>query len=228
MRRLEIAEPVTLVGAGPVPAPLLARALALAPVPVAADGGGDVALPGGRQFRAVIGDMDSLRDAEGLRDRGVALHAIAEQESTDLEKCLYTVEAPLFVGLGFLGGRVDHSLAALNVLVRYARVPVVLAGAEDLCFVCPPEFALEVTVGVRVSLFPMGLVTGRLSEGLRWPVAGLAMAPDARVGTSNEALGGRLRLGFDAARMVVILPVALLEDVVGVLGRDGGPGICPT
>lgn len=222
MIRLRVSRPVTLVGAGPVAAAQLAAALALAPEAVAADGGGDVALPGGRQFAAVIGDMDSLRDAEGLRARGVALHAISEQESTDLEKCLYSVEAPLFLGLGFLGGRVDHTLAAMNVLVRYARMPVVLLGAEDLCFVCPRDLVLEVAAGTRVSLFPMGPVTGVASEGLRWPVAGLAMAPDARSGTSNVATGGRLRLGFDAARMLVILPAGLVGEVAAALRRDAG------
>lgn len=209
--------PVTLVGGGPVPPGALARALRLAPVAIAADGGGDVALPGGRTFRAVIGDMDSLRDPEALRARGAMLHRIAEQESTDLEKCLYSVEAPMFLGLGFLGGRMDHTLAAMNVLVRYAATPVVLIGARDLCFVCPPQLALDLAAGTRVSLFAMGRATGLLSEGLRWPVDGLMLAPDGRAGTSNAALGGRLRLGFDAARVIVILPADLLEEAVAAL-----------
>ena len=69
------AGPVTLVGAGPVDPARLAEALALAPEAVAADGGGDVVLPGGRDFAAVIGDMDSLGSAAALRARGVPVHA---------------------------------------------------------------------------------------------------------------------------------------------------------
>lgn len=213
------AGPVTLVGGGPVTPRELAEALALAPEAVAADGGADMALPDGHAFRAVIGDIDSLRDPAGLRARGVPVHEIAEQDSTDLEKCLYSVQAPLFLGLGFLGGRIDHHLAAMNALVTYRHKPVVLIGGEDLCLLCPQDFALDVPAGTRVSLFPMGPVTGLVSEGLRWPVAGLAMAPDGRIGTSNVALGGTLRLGFDAARMLVILPIALLGAVATRLGR---------
>ena len=41
---------MTLVGGGPVAPRQLEAALALAPEAVAADGGGDVALPGGRAF----------------------------------------------------------------------------------------------------------------------------------------------------------------------------------
>ena len=207
------AEPVTLVGAGPIDPRHLEAALAIAPVAVAADGGGDLALPGGRRFRAVIGDMDSLADPERLRAAGVPIHPIPEQETTDLEKCLYSVEAPLFVGLGFLGGRIDHHLAAMNALVKFARVPVVLVGGEDLCFLCPPELAIDLAAGTRVSLFPMGPVRGR-SEGLLWPIDGLAFDPTGRIGTSNAATGGVVRIEFDAPRMLVILPVDLLEPVV--------------
>jgi thiamine pyrophosphokinase len=204
---------VTLVGAGPIDPRHLEAALAIAPVAVAADGGGDLALPGGRRFRAVIGDMDSLADPERLRAAGVPVHPIPEQETTDLEKCLYSVEAPLFVGLGFLGGRIDHHLAAMNALVKFASVPVVLIGGEDLCFLCPPEFAIDLAAGTRVSLFPMGPVRGR-SEGLLWPIDGLAFDPTGRIGTSNAATGGVVRIEFDAPRMLVILPVDLLEPVV--------------
>ncbi len=208
------AGPVTLVGGGPVAPGQLAAALELAPEAVAADGGGDVPLPGGASFRAVIGDMDSLRDPAALRRAGVPLHSVIEQDSTDLEKCLYSVEAPLFIGLGFLGGRIDHHLAAMNALAKYPDTPVVLIGGGDLCFLCPAALELDLAAGTRVSLFPMGPVEGLVSEGLRWPVARLAFAPDGRIGTSNAALGGRVRLGFDAPRMLVILPAALLRQVV--------------
>lgn len=208
------AGPVTLVGGGPVEPGQLARALALAPEAVAADGGADVSLPGGRDFAAVIGDMDSVRSADALRARGVPLHPIADQDTTDLEKCLAGVAAPLLIGLGFLGGRIDHHLAAMNALVRHAGRPVVLIGGEDLCFACPTEFALDLAEGTRVSLFPMTEVRGTVSEGLRWPVTGLAMGPADRIGTSNVATGGRLRLAFDAPGMLVILPESLLAPVV--------------
>jgi thiamine pyrophosphokinase len=211
------AQPVTLIGGGPVGAEALAAALAIAPDVVAADGGADVALPPGYVLRAVIGDMDSLRDPDGLRARGVALHRIAEQDSTDLEKCLRLVAAPLMVGLGFLGGRLDHELAALNAVVRHPDPPVILLGAVDLCFRCPEAFAIDLPAGTRLSLFPMAALAGTVSEGLRWSVEGLEMAPAAQVGTSNETTGGGVRLGFDPARMLVILPAEHLPQVAAVL-----------
>jgi thiamine pyrophosphokinase len=214
--------PVTLIGAGPVSPGALAAALAIAPEAVAADGGADMALPAGHVLRMVIGDMDSVRDPEGLRARGVPLHRIAEQDSTDLEKCLRAVAAPLFVGLGFLGGRLDHELAAVNAVVRYPDPPVILLGAADLCFRCPETLAIDLPVGTRLSLFPMAPLTGTVSEGLRWSVKGLDMAPEARIGTSNVTTGERVRLGFEPARMLVILPAEHLPQVAAALR---GPGV---
>jgi thiamine pyrophosphokinase len=207
------AGPVTLVGAGPVPPRQLAAALALAPEAIAADGGGAVALPDGHRFRAAIGDMDSLEVAAALRAAGTAVHAIGEQETTDLEKCLYSVEAPLFLGVGFLGGRLDHELAAMNALVKHAHRAVVLVGEADVCFLCPPELVLNLPAGTRMSFFPLAPVRGRISEGLRWPVTGLAFSPEGRIGTSNAALGGPVRVGFDAPRVIAVLPEAHLGQV---------------
>jgi len=211
---------VTLVGAGPVEAGDIAAALALAPVAVAADGGADRALPDGACFAAVIGDMDSLRRAAALAAQGVPVHAVGEQDSTDLEKCLYSVEAPLFVGVGFLGGRIDHHMAAMGALVRYAAKPVLLVGREDICFACPPRLELDLPAGSRVSLYPVLPVRGRLSEGLRWSVDGLDLAPDGRLGTSNVATGGRVRVGFDRPGAVVILPRIHLGAAAGALSRS--------
>jgi thiamine pyrophosphokinase len=216
------AEPVALVGGGPVDAAALEAVLALAPEAVAADGGGDVALPGGRRFGAVIGDMDSLSGADRLRAEGVPVHHLPEQETTDLEKCLYSVAAPLLLGVGFLGGRADHHLAAMNALVKYAHRAVVLVGAEDVCFLCPPVLALDLPARTRVSLFPMAPARGVVSEGLRWSVEGLALSPGGRTGISNEALGGRLRVGFDARVVLAILPIGLLPDVAGLLASEPG------
>lgn len=208
---------MTLVGGAPVAAGTLAAALALAPEAVAADGGGDVVLPPGHRFRAVIGDMDSLAGAERLRAAGTDLFPIAEQDSTDLEKCLRSIDAPLVIGVGFLGGRIDHTLAAANALVRHAAVTALLLGEEDVCFLCPPRLALDLPAETRVSFFPMAPVRGLVSEGLAWSVEGLELRPDGAIGTSNRTTGGPVRVGFDAPRVLVLLPADCLPAAVAAL-----------
>lgn len=200
---------------------MLARALALAPEAYAADGGGGVALPPGYRLRAVIGDLDSLQNREALEATGVPVHWIAEQDSTDLDKCLCSIAAPLYLGVGFLAGRVDHELAALNALAKAAENPLVLIGRDDVCLRCPDAgLELDLPEGERVSLFPMGPARGTHCDGLRWSVTGLDFAPWGRIGTSNIALGGRVRLRFDGGPMMLILPARHLEAVTRVFRSD--------
>ena len=209
--------PVTLVGGGPVDAARLGEALGLAPTAVAADGGADMALPAPHRFRAVVGDMDSLRDRASLEAAGVEVHEVAEQDSTDLEKCLYSMVAPLFIGLGFLGGRLDHTLAAISALRARPDTPTVLMGEADLCFLCPARLEIDLPAGARVSLYPLAPVRGVTGEGLRWSIAGLEMAPGGRIGTSNAAAGGPVRIAFDAREVLVILPADQLGAAVAAL-----------
>ncbi len=211
---LDVAQGVTLIGGGALTAADLHEALALAPVVMAADGGADQALVRGIMPDAVVGDFDSLSDAARRRIAPDRLHHVAEQNSTDFAKCLMRLRAPFVLAVGFSGQRLDHTLAALHVMVRYPRPPVILLAAEDITFLAPPDLRLALPAGARVSLFPMGPVHG-ISTGLRWPIDGIAFAPDRRVGTSNEALGP-VTLALDGP-MLVMLPREFLGLALAAL-----------
>jgi thiamine pyrophosphokinase len=198
---------VTLIAGGPVLARDLRRALCLAPILVAADGGADRALALGVRPAAVIGDMDSITSATRTSLQDV-FHRVAEQDSTDFDKALRHIEAPFVLALGCLGGRVDHELATLSVLVRRHKTRCFLIGREDVIFAAPPVLDIAMQAGDRFSLFPLAQVTGR-STGLKWPIAGIAFAPNGRGGTSNEATGP-VHMEIDAPGMLVIVPRARL------------------
>lgn len=203
---------ITLVGGGAVDPRQLAAALALAPAVAAADSGGDTALALGASPLAVIGDLDSL--SADARDRLAGrVHRIAEQDTTDFEKCLLRLAAPFIIGVGFGGPRVDHALAAFTTLVRRVGPPALLLSGDDVVLSCPPQVDADLPPGTRVSLFPMGRATAH-GNGLRWPTDGIVLAPDGRVGTSNE-ITGPLRLSVDGP-MLLILPAEHLARAVAI------------
>jgi thiamine pyrophosphokinase len=191
-------------------------ALRRAPVLVAADGGADRALAAGHMPVAVIGDFDSLSARARDLVPAARQHPIAEQDTTDFDKALRSVAAPFVLALGFSGARIDHGLAAFNTLLRHPQRPCIVLGATDAVFLCPPRLTLRLPPGDRLSLFPMGPVSGE-SEGLRWPIAGLRFSPDGQVGTSNEVSAPRVTLAFDAPRMLAILPRGRLDAVLSAL-----------
>ena len=128
------------------------------------------------------------------------------------------ISAPFILAAGFTGARLDHGLAAFHALVRHPGQRCILLGGQDICFLAPKILVLDVPKATRLSLFPLGPVAGR-STGLRWPINGLAFAPDRLIGTSNETIGP-VRLSFDAPVMLVILPIDCLRAALAALMRD--------
>lgn len=218
-------DPVTLLGGGDATQEDLALALTLAPTCVAADSGAHLAVSAGIDLAAVIGDMDSISQAARTAIPPARLHHIAEQDSTDFDKALRNISAPVIVAVGFAGGRIDHELAALHTLLVRCDQSVVLLCKEDIVFLCPPVFALPMPAGTRVSLFPLVPVRGQ-SQGLAWPIDGIDFAPGRQSGTSNRATGD-LRLGMDSAGMLCILPRDFIQRVVSVLSDVPGHGHWP-
>jgi thiamine pyrophosphokinase len=207
---------VTVVGGGPVSRRDLGFALLRAPVVVAADGGADRVLAAGLMPRAVIGDFDSISDAAMAAIPADRLFRIAEQESTDFDKVLRSVDAPFVLALGVTGARVDHGLAVLNTLVRQKGGPCLVISTQDVIFHAPRHVNLTLKVGDRLSLFPMGSVTGT-SRGLHWPIAGLQFATGGQSGTSNRVSEAEVQLRFDGPGMLVILPRTRLDAAISAL-----------
>ena len=206
---------VTLAGGGGFSLKLLEMARAMAPRLVAADGGADRLLRLGAEPEAVIGDFDSITAQARQRLQG-RLYPIAEQSTTDFDKALRSIAAPFVIGIGFSGARLDHGLAVLNGLVAHPGQRCFILGARDVVFLAPLELSLRLPVGSRLSLFPMGAVTGT-STGLRWPLQGIGFAPDGMISTSNQ-VSGPVHLTFSAARMLVILPRTAMAAALDGLG----------
>ena len=207
---------VTVVGGGPLTRRDLAFAMARAPVVVAADGGADRVLAAGVMPVAVFGDFDSISDAAKAAIAAERLFRIEEQETTDFDKALRSVDAPFVLALGVTGARLDHGLAVLNALVRHRGPPCMVIGAQDVVFHVPEAVELHLVVGDRLSLFPMGPVSGT-SRGLHWPIEGLQFAPGGRIGTSNEVSESKVALQFDQPGMLVMVPRARLDRVISAL-----------
>jgi len=201
---MKFRSPVLLVGAAPVSESLLELVKGEFRHVVAADGGVQAIARFGLEPDAIIGDMDSTPPEYRQKYQSV-LHSIAEQDSTDFEKCLSRIKAPLLIGIGFLGGRLDHELAALNALVKSPQA-LLLVGEADLVFRLPESLDLSLPPGTRISFFPMGEVRGIRSEGLEWPLEGLLLSPARNISISNRSTARRISLRNPGQPLLCILP----------------------
>jgi len=209
--------PVTLIGAGEACHNVITECLIHAKNVVAADGGARIALSAGVIPDAVIGDFDSISAADMAQIPADRLFRIPEQDSTDFDKCLARIKAPLILAAGFLGARSDHALAAFNTLVR-AQAMVILVGPHDVALHLRGgrRYCFNLVDGARVSLFPMMPVCGT-SNGLAWPIDGIQFAPGGRIGTSNRA-DGPVEIAMDGDGMIALFDFSDLRRVLTALG----------
>jgi thiamine pyrophosphokinase len=182
---------------------------------IGANGGAARALAWGRVPDLVIGDMDSLPDADrtALEAYGCrfVVHPRAKDE-TDLELALaYAARqgAREIIVLGALGGRLDHLLANVLLLARpeLAGVSVRIAdnGGEAQLIRNGEAVSLEGEPGDLVSLLPLGGdAQGVTTKGLAWPLRGETLRFALTRGVSNEMTGAAARVEVDRGYLLVV------------------------
>ena len=184
---------VIVVGQGEVNDALLKQMAPHYPL-VALDGGVQKILSLGLEADVIIGDMDSCPNdlKAGLSDKIIAL---SEQDSNDLEKALYTIEAPLFIGFGLFGGRFDQVMANLHGLVKYrpSKMLIMISPYEILCCV-KGAVKIGLPTDIDCSILPIQPIRFAHSSGLRWPIDGLRLAIGECVSSSNHCEATELSL----------------------------------
>jgi thiamine pyrophosphokinase len=217
--RLKFNSPILLFGASPIDLSTLKLLQKYKSWPVlAADGGVTAAINAGLLPQIVIGDMDSATDLDQL-PVSVRQIKLTEQDDTDFEKCLKLIDAPLIVGFGFLNGRFDHSLAALDALARLRHDrPVLLAGEFDVVLRLKGDVTMLLDRGSRVSVWPLGYQHFIRSVGLDWPLDNLTMQVGQRTGASNRTNANTISINAGKGDgYVIIAPLVAFDSMVNAV-----------
>ena len=193
--QLLFTSPILLFGAAPIAGSLISCLDRCQNWPVvAADGGLGTALSCGLRPQAVIGDMDSANDLDQMPD-DIRQIKLSGQDDTDFEKSLDLISAPLIIGIGFLDGRFDHSLATLDALARLPHDrPVLLVGGDDVLLCLRGDFEIILPLASRFSVWPLGVQHFLHSQGLEWPLDDVTMTFGKRTGTSNRVNGTQVTI----------------------------------
>jgi thiamine pyrophosphokinase len=186
---------------------------------IAADGGAAHVLAAGLVPDVVVGDFDSLADADRARleELGVELRvAPRDKDQSDMELCLLTAleaGAARITLLGALGlDRPEHSLANLLLLAdpRLDRAEVVIAGRGSRTWRIgtaegPGSATIKGQPGDFVSLFPLEAeVNGVTSDGLRFRLSDETLPLGPSRGLSNELLGHSARVASRRGRLLLV------------------------
>ncbi len=211
-------QPITIIGGGEFVPHIFEYSLQIGKELIAVDGGLNHLIPRRHFPQWILGDLDSATDVRSWVQAGAKVKLLLEQNSTDFEKCLYSIEAPLYLANGFLGHRIDHTLASCSTLVRRKEKNIILLGKRDIIIHINKKMSLKLEIGTRLSLFPFKKVRGVQSFGLKYSIEGLVFAPGSVIGTSNEVTDVSVEMNFDDAGMLLILPIESLSKVLESYG----------
>ena len=214
MDKLVFEDPVILLGGGEMP-PNLPAVLPEGPL-ICADSGADYALLAGREPVAIFGDMDSINPTVRARFADI-VHIIEDQNSTDFEKCLMRIEAPFVYGFGFLGRRMDHTIASLSTLAKFAAPPIALIGDGDVTVCVRGAARFETSPGMGIGVLPWPSAAC-VSQGLKWELDGLNLQLGGQISSSNAATGPFVELEVKSGMILVTLPIEALETLSSAFG----------
>ena len=178
-----------------------------------ADGGTRHALTLGLTPGVIIGDLDSIAEAEKQKMIAGGVEIIRfprDKNETDLELALaYAIDHGYreIVIVAALGDRLDQTLGNLSLLtnIQLSTFNVQLDDGIEQASFCRDQAHVEGKCGDLVSLIPWGgEVTGVRTEGLRWPLVDDTLFPHKTRGISNEMFGEVARIQIKSGLLLII------------------------
>ncbi len=177
---------------------------------LAADGGANHLARIGVLPAAVVGDLDSIRPSVRRWVGEDRIVSRPSQDATDLDKTLAFAFDERGAGavtvLAATGGRPDHALENLSLLVRWSARGEV-DGWDAAARIVPvrDRARLATTAGQVVSLLPLGRTEKVWTEGLQWPLAGEALELAVRTSVHNVATGEAFEVRVAGGALLVFL-----------------------
>ena len=187
--------------AGDRPLPATVEDLANDALVIGADGGGERLLAAGIEPDVVVGDLDSL-SAVAQKQFSDRLVRDSAPDSSDLEKAVAwarTEGADDIVVIGWSGGRLDHTLAALALAFEGVQLH------DDRFLVTAVAGSAEITAQPGTLFSLMALPEAVVSvDGARWNLEQEPLTMGAR-GMHNEvAASGRVQVECHTGKLLLL------------------------
>lgn len=162
----------------------------------------------------VLGDFDSLGYIPDFPD--VEVHPTHKDES-DLELAFdrlvdYKVEAVYVYGA--IGGRLDHTVASLQMAARFAEAGLAVSFVTPDCMirliVGPSSYELPCFERGTVSVFSATDASYGVSEvGMEYPLDHVTLTNRTSLGLSNELIGKPVTISVERGTLYVFHPFAI-------------------
>lgn len=179
---------------------------------IAVDGGYENALKMGISPDLIVGDLDSI-SPETLtfaREQGIEIREFAvEKDESDLELAIEEalgLHPNRIIILGATGGRMDHTLFNILLLLKYDNINITIKSIREEIFLADKKTEINEPKGTTVSLVPLTTeVNGIVAEGFKYPLKGESLFMASSRGLSNILTDGRGIVSFEEGKLLVII-----------------------
>lgn len=178
-----------------------------------ADSGAEHTRKLGLRCDAIVGDLDSISPdtRQYYEDQALPILHVPEQEHNDFEKALEHLLSKwngTVLVFGMTGGRLDHTLSNLSVMLRYSTRFEMLFALDDAAeyqFLTSgrTQCMIECKPGTVISLTPFGVAKGVTTENLLYPLNADTLELGIREGISNRATGSPVRISISGGALLV-------------------------
>ncbi|MCL2705676.1 MAG: thiamine diphosphokinase [Spirochaetaceae bacterium] len=196
-------------GEGPLAKKEILEIIKGASIVLAADSGIHLAEKFNIKPDFVLGDMDSIKNADNILKKYPKeriFHYKKEKDFTDTELALSFLAEKGYdktIIVGGSGQRTDHFLGIFYLFFREIH-PDIWILKEEIAWNVEGKFILNTKKGEIISLFPLSAKGCRMkSSGLKWELDSL----DWKIGDtgiSNVALGNRIEIEMIKGRLLLI------------------------
>jgi thiamine pyrophosphokinase len=135
----------------------------------------------------VIGDFDSISDITYELD--IEYVKIDEQETTDFEKGIEYLIKKGYQDINVVwatGKRLDHTINNFAILAKYKATGIVLYDDHSKAFALPNEYSKFYPKNTKLSLFPIGRVSGITTSNLSYNLSQETLTLGERSGSNNS------------------------------------------
>lgn len=165
----------------------------------------------GRTPDMALGDFDSLGYVpEGMRVARFSANKSKSDMDLALERARNMRYDEIFI-YGALGGRLDHTLANLQLFAKYSEKGAIVNAigvSEAATYVTGPDtYEMPAQESGTISVFSMSdEARGVFERGLAYELDDATLSNRTSLGLSNEFIGEPVLIGVESGTIVVIVP----------------------
>lgn len=165
----------------------------------------------GRTPDMALGDFDSLGYVpQGMRVARFSANKNKSDMDLALERARNMRYDEIFV-YGALGGRLDHTLANLQLFAKYSEKGAIVNAigvSEAATYVTGPDtYEMPAQESGTISVFSMSdEAKGVFERGLAYELDDASLSNRTSLGLSNEFIGEPVLIGVESGTIVVIVP----------------------